>query len=136
MRGLHDAVWRGSYDRMEIFLGLMTLGWWLILLTPGDTFRRAQAYTFLAQLRSEGFWIVVLAVFIPLPLIAFIWRLLWLRVVGLTFKVIWWLFLACLTFLGNPITPIVPIYLLVAFFAGHTIPRVLTPPPPLEEAVR
>jgi hypothetical protein len=59
----------------------------------------------------------------PIPLLAFLARSLWLRIAGLMFKAFWWSFVAVLAWFSNHLSPVAPIYLLVAGYAVHTVYR-------------
>jgi hypothetical protein len=92
---------RRDVDLVEIYSGLLMLGWGIQLLLPWDTFTTAQSYQAMAVLFTEESWGVLLGTVGLLQLGAYIFNTIKLRLVASVAACMIWSFIGALFGISN-----------------------------------
>lgn len=98
--------------------------WALILAWPGDSFMTSLSYRAMDHFADELWWAGAAAILALLPVLAFVARRVWLRLVAMILHVGWWSFIATMIFSSNPASTGWGIYALLAVSAGWVVIRV------------
>lgn len=117
-------IWRSDIEPTEVLLVACATYWALILAWPADSFMTSQSYRAMDHIADELWWSGAAAIVALLPVLAFVTRRVWLRLLATLCHAGWWSFISAMMLISNPASTEWVVYALLGFSAIWIVIRV------------